>query len=65
MKLQTQQIEDRYRRPVAGGWGVNLDPGYLDAFKFVLASTKNASISVRAYEDCYCYCRLSGAKIRR
>ena len=42
LKLQTQSIEDGYRQPVSGGRRVNLDPGYLDAFKVVLASTKNA-----------------------
>jgi hypothetical protein len=40
-KLQTQQIEDGYRGHT-GGRRVNLDPGYLDAYKVVLASTKNA-----------------------
>jgi hypothetical protein len=43
VKLQTQAIEERYRAPVAGGRRINLDPGYLDSFKVVLASTKNAS----------------------
>lgn len=41
IKLQTQRIEDNYRI-VAAGRRVNLDPGYIDAFKLVLASTKNA-----------------------
>ena len=43
IKLQTQRIEDDYRIGQAGGRRVNLDPGYLDAYKIVLASTKNAS----------------------
>jgi hypothetical protein len=41
MKLETQSIEDRYRDG-SGGRRVNLDPGYIDAYKLVLASTKNA-----------------------
>lgn len=41
IKLQTQRIEDNYRI-VAAGRRANLDPGYIDAFKLVLASTKNA-----------------------
>jgi uncharacterized protein DUF4416 len=42
IKLRTQQIEERYRDAASTGRRVNLDPGYLDSFKIVLASTKNA-----------------------
>ena len=42
IKLRTQQLEARYRDAVSNGRRVNLDPGYLDGFKVVLASTKNA-----------------------
>lgn len=42
IKLRTQQIEDTYRTANSNR-RINLDPGYLDAYKVVLASTKNAS----------------------
>ncbi|HEY1234960.1 MAG TPA: DUF4416 family protein [Candidatus Binatia bacterium] len=42
LKLKTQVIEDRYRNS-AGARRINVDPGYLDTHKAVLASTKNAS----------------------
>ncbi len=41
-KLRAHAIEAQYRAP-SGGRRINIDPGYLDAFKVVLASTKNAS----------------------
>jgi hypothetical protein len=45
IKILTQEIEDRYRQAPTDGRGrqVNCDPGYLEAGKVVLASTKNAS----------------------
>jgi len=42
-KCRSQGIEDGFRDPVSRGRRVNLDPGYLDALKVVLASTKNAN----------------------
>ncbi len=52
-KLQTQAIEDKFRDPVTGRRGVNLDPGYLDNLKVVLASTKNANQRVYLHSGIY------------
>ena len=44
IKLQTHELERKYQLGVAPGSGrrINIDPGYLDLGKVVLASTKNA-----------------------
>ncbi|MGB7946740.1 MAG: DUF4416 family protein, partial [Candidatus Binatia bacterium] len=44
IKLQTREVETKYKSsPAPGGKRrINVDPGYLDSGKIVLASTKNA-----------------------
>jgi len=44
IKLQTHEVEIRYKTSTAQGGGrrINIDPGYLDSGKIVLASTKDA-----------------------
>ena len=55
IKLLTQQIEDKYRGKTADrpGRRVNIDPGYIDTFKVVLASTKNAGQRVYLHSGIY------------
>ncbi len=55
IKLLTQQIEDRYRDKTAvhPGRRVNIDPGYIDAFKVALASTKNAGQRIYLHSGIY------------
>jgi len=55
IKLLTQQIEERYRDKTADhpGRRVNIDPGYIDAFKVALASTKNAGQRLYLHSGIY------------
>ena len=55
IKLLTQQIEDRYRDKTAvhPGRRVNIDPGYIDAFKVALASAKNAGQRIYLHSGIY------------
>lgn len=52
-KLETQIIENKFREPSSGGRRVNLDPGYLDTLKAVLASTKNAQQRIYLHSGIY------------
>ena len=53
IKLQMQRVEDEHRIAASGGRRVNLDPGYLDAYKIVLASTKNAGQRIYLRDGIY------------
>lgn len=55
IKLLTQHVEDKFRDKTANhpGRHVNLDPGYIDTFKVVLASTKNAGQRIYLHSGIY------------
>jgi Domain of unknown function (DUF4416) len=59
VKLATQQIETAYRRNTADQCGrrLNLDPGYIESGKVVLATTKNANH--RIYLRCRIYAEVT------
>lgn len=51
LKAITTRIEDKYM--VGGKRTVNLDPGYIDHFKIVLASGKFSTQSIALTKGCY------------
>ena len=51
LKAITTKIEDKYR--VSGKRTINLDPGYIDHFKIVLASGKFAMQRMALTKGCY------------
>jgi len=55
IKLETQRIEYAHRHEGAGSLGrrINLDPGYIESAKVVLASTKNASQRIYLHSGIY------------
>jgi hypothetical protein len=55
IKLATQRIEEEHRRERSSSLGrrINLDPGYIESAKVVLASTKNASQRIYLHSGIY------------